>query len=275
VEFDDLLVSVNKARQRSRDHKERLRAAEAGKLIALGALAAGVGHEINNPLQIILHRSEWMQELVEDAIRGTADLEEMTKTAQVLQQQAKRAGAITAQLLELAHKSRSGKAETNLPELVARICGALRERVACLGVEIKVTMAPDLPLLPCSPAELEPVLSHLFKNALDAIEALRHREQPGIAAGTESDALKVSAAPVGDMVRITVTDTGEGIPMENAPHIYEPFFSTRPVGKGTGLGLTVCHSIITAMHGRLDHSNVFPRGTAFTVDIPAQREEHS
>ena len=270
VDFNVLLESLDKARQRARDYRERQRAAEAVKLIALGSLAAGVGHEINNPLQVIIQSSEWLQELVDDAAHGEPDFAGMAKAAGMIKNQAARAGAITAQLLDLAHRSRTSQAETDLPALIRKVVEAQAERAATLQTIISVEAASDLPLLPCSPAELEPVLHHLLKNALDAIEALHGRQESRDDSGQR---VRISAAIAGETVRIAVADTGEGIAPEHGPHIFDPFFSTRPVGKGTGLGLTVCHSIVHALHGRVRFGPSAPGGTVFTVEIPALREK--
>lgn len=272
VDFSALLESLDKARTRCREHRERLRAAEAGKLMALGALAAGVGHEINNPLQIIMQRSEWLQELVQDAAGGKADLAEMVKTAEVIQAQAARAGAITAQLLHLAHRSRSGKVESSLRELAAKVCDMLRERAAGLETELRLDIREDMPLLPLSPAELEPVLLHLARNALDAIEAARDRDAQAQTPRKEPDLVRISAEQDNGKVRLMVEDSGEGVAPEHAPHIFDPFYSTRPVGKGTGLGLTVCHSIVSALRGDVRFTPARTAGTIFLVELPLNDE---
>lgn len=292
VDFDLLLGSLAKARQRAREHRERLRAVEAGRLMALGALAAGVGHEINNPLQIIVQRAEWLQELAAEAAQGHPDFEEMARTAESIAGQAVRAGAITAQLLNLAQVSCEGTAETNLPELMRKVADAQAERAATLRTAIRVDAAPNLPLLPHSPADMEPVLFHLLRNALDSIEARRNAEagdsapRPRHENAPARTAASPDAPPPGSggfvrmaafadqgNVRIVVEDTGEGIAPEHAPHIFNPFFSTRPVGRGAGLGLTVCHSIVAALRGRLAHAPAAAGGEVFTVEIPAAREE--
>ena len=267
VDFADLLQSIEKAGQRARAHRERLRAAEAGKLMALGALAAGVGHELNNPLQIILQRSEWLQELAEDAADGSPDYAEMVKTAAVIQEQAGRAGAITARLLDLVHRSRSGTATTRLGELAAKVRDRLQARATSMGSTIVMDIAPDIPVLPCSPAELEPVLAHLLTNALDATEV---RPDKGGSSASPDRPILLSATRQKTSVLIRVADSGEGVAPEIARHIFEPFFSTRPVGKGTGLGLTVCHSIITALRGsiRFHPATDSPRGTVFVIELP-------
>lgn len=293
VDFAVLLEALNKARQRVREHRERLRAAEAGKLMALGALAAGVGHEINNPLQIILQRSEWLQELLEDARQGRADYPEMLKSAGIIQKQAVRAGEITSHLLDLAHKSCTGSAEADAGEIARRVAAQYADRAEAGATVINLDIAPGLPLLPCSPAELEPVFGHLLRNALDAVEAAGDRApdgaggadggesapawraRNGAAASRTRGEISINVRQQGDLLHIEVKDTGEGVPPDMEAFIFDPFFSLRPVGKGTGLGLTVCHSIVTALRGFIGHSPVPGGGALFTVDIPVAREEIS
>lgn len=292
VDFNHLLDSVAEARKRVREHRERLRAAEAGKLMALGALAAGVGHEINNPLQIILQRSEWLQELLEDARNGSSDFDELAKSAQIIQNQAKRAGEITSQLLGLAHSSRKGVAQADPGEIAGRVAGYYAARAQDLETAMLVDIEPGLPLIPCSAAELEPVLSHLLRNALDAVEAAGsrighgagHNVGHGVDHGVGCNAARTSSENTGKAghtvrlavrrhkngVRIQVADTGEGIDPDLAQYIFDPFFSLRPVGKGTGLGLTVCHSIITALRGHIGYAPAPGGGAVFTVDVAVQ-----
>lgn len=288
VDFDALLDSIAKARVRSREHKERMRASEAGKLLALGVLAAGIGHELNNPLQIILQRSEWLCELLDDALAGRADFAEMQRTADIIREQAQRSGGITAQLLELSAKTRSSTAETDVAALLEKICGHMGEHLRSLGIALSLRVDPDLPLLPCSPAELEPVFVPLVRNAIDAIEALALKgqataegEQTGFHADKQAEPLpaqdghrriEISARRCGPLVRVIVGDSGEGVAPEHLPRIFEPFFSTRPVGKGTGMGLTVCHSIVTALRGSVRHMPGTEGGAIFVVEIPAEGE---
>lgn len=271
VNLEALLESVAKARTRVREHRERLRAAEAVKLMSLGALAAGVGHEINNPLQIILQRSEWLQELLEGAPPGGPEHEEMVKSALVIQKQARRAGDIAAQLLALARQSREGAAQARPGETARRVAGLYAARARELGASIILDLEEDLPEAPCSDAELEPVLSHLVRNALDAIEAVQlpPSEDKAGGQGQRPRQVLVSVRKKDGRLRLQVQDTGEGVASEAAPYIYDPFFSTRPVGKGAGLGLTVCHSIVSALRGSIGHLPAPGGGTLFTVDMEA------
>lgn len=262
VDMRVLLESIAKARQRVHEHKERLRAADAGRLIALGSLAHGVGHEINNPLQVIMQGAEWLCELAEDSRCGQPlPLEEVEDTARKIRGQAENCARITAGLLDLAFRTRSGEAETDSSATAGRVMRRIEDRARDLAVRCALELQPDLPLLPYSQAEIEPVLAHLVKNALDAVEAA-----PLDPCAPREVTLALRAD--GAVVYMEVADTGDGIAPEDAGRIFDPFFSTRPVGKGAGLGLTICHSIVTMLRGRLRYKPNTPRGTIMTVELP-------
>jgi signal transduction histidine kinase len=282
VNMDRLLAAVGKARQRVRNHLESRRAAEAGKLIALGALAAGVGHEINSPLQIIMQNADWLCELAEDARGGAQVFEEMENTARLIREQTRRCGAITGQLLDLARKTRENKAATHIPDLLRKVLERLEEPIRALGAHVQWSIPDGLPHIACSPADLEPLFFHLLRNALDSLSCRKDRETQAASsreadspdrtsAGQWAPVLELRAEIAGNALRLTVSDTGHGIAPEHLPHIYEPFFSTRPVGQGTGLGLTACQSIITALRGSLRHVPS-DRGAVFVVELPMLEE---
>ena len=263
VDLPTLLTSIHKARQRAFLYRERLRATEAGRLVALGSLAHGVGHEINNPLQGIVQGAEWLCELIEDSRAGLPlPLDEVEKSAQTILAQARLCAGVTAQLLDLAHRARSNTAETDLRDLLGKLVERMRPRAESLRVRLDLELAEALPLLPCSQAEMEPVLFQLVANALDAVEAAIQQGRTG------GHLVRLGAGQAEGLVRITVSDTGDGIAPEHAERIYDPFFSTRPVGKGAGLGLTICHSLVTMLRGRLQHAPASPRGTLLTLELP-------
>ena len=282
VMMDKLLTSVQKARQRVALHREQMRAMEASKLMALGSLAAGVGHEINNPLQVLLQRAELLQELVQDAGKvwdtdgkEHPDFGLIRKTAAIMEQQTRRIATITSQLLDLAYRSKTGTAEMDLVPVLEAIMGSMKERAEALNVTMDMSAGVSLPRLPCSRAELEPVFMHLCRNALDAIEAVqeRHPEQEKARADGKSDGrhrVRIDVLQKDALVVVTITDTGEGIAPAHAAEIFTPFFSTRPVGKGVGLGLTVCHSLVTALRGSIRFAPQPGGGTILTVTLPIE-----
>ena len=264
VDMPALLDSIAKARVRVRTYKERMRATEAGRLIALGSLAHGVGHEINNPLQVIVQGAEWLCELIEDSKNGNElDRDEVEATAQKILRQAQACARITAQLLDMAHRTRNNTAETEFAELVQKVVDRIyaRCRTRELPTRIILELAANLPILPYSRAEIEPILVQLLENALDAIEAAPRTPDGG-------HQITIAAWQAEQLVHLEVRDTGEGIAPEHAPRIFDPFFSTRAVGKSSGLGLTTCHSIVTVLRGVLWHKPNTPQGTIMIVELP-------
>jgi len=264
VDMPALLDSIAKAKVRVRTYKERIRATEAGRLIALGSLAHGVGHEINNPLQVIVQGAEWLCELIADSRNGIElDRNEVEATAKKILGQAQACARITARLLDMAHRTRSNTAEILLAELVQNVVDRehARTRTEGLRTRIVLELAAKLPPLPYSQAEIEPILVQLLENALDAIEAASHTPSGG-------HHITIAARQAEQLVHLEVRDTGEGIAPEHAQRIFDPFFSTRAVGKGAGLGLTTCHSIVTVLRGALWHKPNTPHGTIMVVELP-------
>jgi C4-dicarboxylate-specific signal transduction histidine kinase len=262
VDMPALLESVAKAKARARTYKERMRAVEAGRLMALGSLAHGVGHEINNPLQVIVLGAEWLCELIADSKNGIElDTDEVEATARKILHQAQACARITAGLLNMSHRIRSNTSEISLPELARKVVDSARARAGELHTRIDMQFPGDLPSLPFSQAEIEPLLAQLLNNALDAIEAAPHTP-------VEGHCIIIAAWLAEQLVHLEVRDSGEGIPPENAQRIFDPFFSTRAVGKGAGLGLTTCHSIVTVLRGALRHTPNTPQGAIMTVELP-------
>jgi signal transduction histidine kinase len=264
VDMPSLLDSLAKAKERVRIYKERMRAAEAGRLIALGSLAHGVGHEINNPLQVIVQGAEWLCELIEDSKNGIElDMDEVESVAGKILNQARICARVTGRLLDMAYRARSNTAETVLADLAQNIADrpGIRARAGDLHTRIELDLAADLPRLPYSQAEIEPILVQLLNNALDAVEAAPHTPAGG-------HGITIAARRAAPLVYIEVRDTGEGIAPEHAQRIFDPFFSTRAIGKGAGLGLTTCHSIVTALRGALRHAPNMPHGTIMRVELP-------
>jgi two-component system NtrC family sensor kinase len=129
------------------------------------------------------------------------------------------------------------------------------------GIAIKQDIAADTPALRADPGQLQQVMLNLFNNAMDAIAA-KH--------GSAGGELVIGVRPSGDgLVEITVTDNGSGISPDNLARVFTPFFTTKAVGKGTGLGLAVCYGIINHMGGTIRVNSALGKGTTFTIHLPA------
>jgi signal transduction histidine kinase/ferredoxin len=223
------------------------------KLASMGQLAAGIAHEVNNPLGVVIMYAHFLMEQIGDKPEYREDL------AMVVEQ-ADRCKKIVAGLLDFARQNKVEHDRIDLAELVQR---GLRGVAHPLGVEVEVEHQVSDPSIEVDPDQITQVLVNLVSNAFAAMPdggVLRIR--------TEDDA---------DHVRIIVSDTGVGIPPEHFPKLFEPFFTTKKVGKGTGLGLAVSYGIVKMHRGDIKvHSNADaargPTGTTFTVVLPRRRE---
>ncbi len=224
---------------------------DAEKLAAIGALAAGVAHEINNPIGIMTSRIELMLEEAEESGLPASVREDLA----VLQRNAHRVGRITQALLSLARRGPGVKKPTDLNGIVEETLLLFEKHAAKAGIRVARRLAPALPLVEADPNELQQVLLNLLNNARDALD---HEGEIRV---------ETAAAPERPgWVRLTVADTGPGIPPEIREQIFLPFFTTKP--GGTGLGLAISHRIVQDHHGTLDVASEAGRGTSFSVLLP-------
>ena len=244
------LGQVERSNQELANAQEAL--AQSEKLASVGQLAAGVAHEVNNPLGAVLMYSHLMRdECPKDS--------PMREDIELIIEQAGRCKKIVAGLLDFARQNKVAREPTNLHELVER---TVRTIPVPVGVDIEVTQLSDSPAADVDQDQIVQVLTNLIDNAADAM------------AGKGTIRIKLNGDERG--ARLQVCDTGEGIPDENLKKIFEPFFTTKRVGEGTGLGLAVTYGIVK-MHGgsiqvesnsRPDQG---PTGTTFTVTLPRLR----
>ena len=229
---------------------------QTGKLAAIGELAAGVAHEINNPVAIMVEEAGWIEDLLDEPeFRKAANATEMRRAAGQIRSQGKRCKEITQQLLSFARKTDASVQEVDLHALIDDLIAVTQKRADLRQVGIRIDLQSDLPLLRVSQTELQQVLLNLINNALDAME-----EKGGT--------LSISARQEEDRILITVSDTGPGIPAEAVPRIFDPFFTTKPVGRGTGLGLSICYGIIESLGGGIQVESRPNQGTAFHIHLP-------
>ena len=230
---------------------------EAGKLASVGELAAGIAHEINNPLAIMLEEAGWVLDLLDDEhLRRHESHAEMVRALKQIRQQGGRCRDITHKLLSFARKIDPTVKLVQVNEIVRDMAALSDQRAHLANVRISVDLAPDLPEIPASPSELQQVLVNLINNAIDAMER-----------GGE---LKVSTRLEGASVILDVADSGMGIPKANMARIFDPFYTTKPVGKGTGLGLSICYGIVRKMGGEISVDSVLNQGTVFHIRLPLE-----
>jgi len=231
---------------------ERLRAAQqqlvqSEKLAAVGQLAAGIVHDVKNPLGVIKGMAE---EMLESTANGSAQADSL----QTIRDNATRANSIVTDLLVFARQSTPTMQERDLRETVE---GALR-LTGFLTRKGKVEVQRNLPARPTmavfDPQQIQQVLINLIQNAVQAMP--------------DGGKLHVGLASADDHLVMTVRDTGVGIPAEHLPRIFDPFFTTKSEGQGTGMGLSVSYGIMTRHHGQIEVESQVGAGSTFIVRLP-------
>jgi PAS domain S-box-containing protein len=225
---------------------------EAEKLAAIGTLAAGVAHEINNPIGIMTSRIELMLEEAEEAGLSAAAREDLA----VLQRNAQRVGRITQALLSFARRSAGVKRPTDLTAVAEETLLLFEKHATKAGIVVDRRLAPGLPPVQGDVNELQQVLLNLLNNAREAL-------------GNQGE-IRVETALASDRpgwVRMTVADTGPGIPPELRDRVFVPFFTTK--AGGTGLGLAISHRIVADHGGVIELASEPGAGTTFTILLPA------
>jgi two-component system NtrC family sensor kinase len=263
--FAGYLISRNLAQRLADAYRDRRVMAhqviETGRLASIGELAAGIAHEINNPVAIMVQEAGWIDDLLGEGDPCSGEnLEEIMRAVGQIRTQGERCKEITYKLLSFARKTDPTILEVDLNEIVDEVIGLTSQKTRYANVRVETELSPDLPSVRASPSELQQVLLNLVNNAIDAIE------RPG---GT----VTVSTKTVEEDVVLEVQDTGKGIPEANLGRIFDPFFTTKPVGRGTGLGLPICYGIVEKMGGRITVESEIEQGTTFAVFIPREAPE--
>lgn len=271
TDIDTLVAAIGEAEGRRMESLSRQRMAETAKLAALGELATGVAHEINNPLQVMLNEAGWVEEELQDAPLENARRQELLDSLDLIRRQARRCKAITSKLLTLRCAVDSRGATADLPALARTLLDARRERLDALGVDVRGRWAEGVARMPLPSSEWEQVLGNLVDNALDAMEAMG---ATGAMGGGEP-ALTLGGGFRDGELEVMVQDTGCGIEEHLLTRIFEPFFSTKEVGKGIGLGLAICHGIIEAMGGNITVRSAPGLGSTFTIRVPMAVHAHN
>jgi len=233
--------------------------ARAEKLAAVGRLAAGVVHEINNPLATIAACAESLEKRIkEGAFSDSPDAEDLREYLGLIRDEAFRCKSITNGLLDFSRLRAGQRVPVDVTEVIkaAGRLVTLQERGD--NIQIVVEAAAGLPRVSGDVGQLQQAVVALATNAIDAMP--------------EGGTLTLTAICSNSRVLVQVRDTGIGIAPENMTKIFDPFFTTKDVGRGTGLGLAVCYGILSDHGGRLDVRSTVGAGTTFTITLPVADE---
>lgn len=228
------------------------------KLATVGTLAGGVAHEINNPLTAVLTNVQML--LASDTIKDSSDRESL----ELIEEASKRCRTIVQKLMAYAKKplETSEVSTVNLRNVVHNVMSFIGFQLEQDNIKIITDAREDVYPVMGNANELEQVVTNIILNAKDAIRQIK-----------KDGTIKISFSENQDWIRLEIQDEGPGIPKEIIPKIFDPFFTTKDVGKGLGLGLSICQVIIEKHGGLITVRPEPDKGSIFTVQIPRARIE--
>jgi len=229
---------------------------QSEKLSAIGEFVAGVAHELNNPLTGVIGFSQMLQESgISERQQGFLDR---------IVGSAERCHKIVQSLLSFSRRRQPERKIISLNELVQTTVELSKYETKAASIDVTMNLAPDIPLIAADPAQIQQVFVNILNNARHAIQ---EKGQPG--------SIQVTTKLVGGKARIEFRDNGRGIPKEHLDKIFNPFFTTKPVGEGTGLGLSLSYGIIHEHGGTIAAESVAGKGAIFTIDLPLSSSAHT
>jgi PAS domain S-box-containing protein len=256
---EDLQIKLDALRQ------AQARLVQSEKLAAIGQLAAGIAHELNNPLtSVVLYSQLVQQEKLGGAVQG--NLEKVVS-------EALRAGKIVRGLLDFARQRPIHREKVQVNEALRNSLDLITYEIESADVEIALDLSPGLPTISADHYQLTQVFMNLIQNSIHAMHAVAGRRDLKIATICGPSTYYVRGADSHTVVRVSIRDTGPGIPKEILTRIFDPFFTTKPESGGTGLGLSICHGIVGEHGGNIWAESSVGEGTTFFVELPVAAEE--
>jgi signal transduction histidine kinase/DNA-binding response OmpR family regulator/GAF domain-containing protein len=224
---------------------------QSEKLAAVGTLAAGIAHEINNPMTVVSANAQILREEIPATHPYYSSIELIDRASE-------RASKIVRSLLDFSRSEEFELMPTNVNRSIQESMSLVEPQLRKAGIQIATDLSPNLPPIWASPDHLHVVWLNLMLNARDAI----------LQAGRPGE-IRIQSDRQGDWVAVHMTDNGVGIPEDQINHLYEPFFTTKEPGKGTGLGLFTCYRTVARHGGEITIDSLEGEGTTFHVFLPA------
>lgn len=244
----------DQVRQRTKELMEvQKQLIQAEKLATVGTLAGGVAHEINNPLTAILANAQML--LADNALDSQLDRESL----ELIEEATKRCRTVVQKLMTYAKKplESSEVSKIDLSDAVRNVVSFLSYQLEQDNIKISVNSKAEEYLIRGNHNEMEQVVTNIVLNSRDAIKQIK-----------KSGTIHISLSKNGDWIKLQVTDEGAGIPEEIMSKIFDPFFTTKEVGKGLGLGLSICQAIVEKHRGQITVQSELNKGSAITVLLP-------
>jgi two-component system NtrC family sensor kinase len=228
-------------------------------MAALGKMAAGIAHEINNPLAVIAEKAGWIKDLLKmEDIPKSKNFQEFADAVGKIESHTNRAKTVTHRLLGFARRMEPISERVSINSVLDESIDFLENEARYRNIDIQVDYSPDLPLLLSDPAQLQQVFLNIINNAIDAI-------------GKNGEIIiRTQYRAKNQEISIEIADNGPGIAKEMINKIFDPFFTTKEVGKGTGLGLSISYGIIEKLGGRILVASEEGKGSTFTIYLPVK-----
>lgn len=260
---EKLRLTVKSLEQANRDLKKAQRdVIRAEKLASVGRLSSGIAHEIGNPIGIV---TGYLDLLKQDDISDADRKDFILRT----EGEINRINTIIRQLLDLSRPSSGGFKTVRVHQIVSDIVDALKFQPEMSRIDLTLDLAAENDTVLADPDQLRQVFLNLLLNAADAISLTQVRRDGAISISSTVDRAPAGSAPEGDgVLSVAFVDNGPGIPEAHLGDIFDPFYTTKAPGKGTGLGLAVCFMIVESFGGRIQASSTKDEGTTMTVHLP-------
>ena len=253
-EIKDHLQEIEKIHKELKETEAQL--VESAKLVALGQMAEGIAHEINNPLFGIQMCADLAIESLQDA--GENDSISYLKEIQAL---VSRCSTITEHLLEFSPNKMGEQTSIQIPQIIQKVLLFKEEHLKKNQIQLKVEFSDDLPLVEGKPLDIELALLNILSNAVDAMESSPHKE------------LSIRLFLRTRQIVVEIEDSGCGIPPKIQQKVFEPFFTTKKVGQGKGLGLSLSYGIVQDHQGQISISSQEGQGTIVTIILPISDQQ--
>ncbi len=225
------------------------------KLAALGKMATGIAHEINNPLAVIGEKAGWMEDLLsEEEFKTSENYKEFATSITKIEEHVDRARKITHNMLGFARRMEPHLDDVDVNQVLEQTIDILSNHARINNIDIRKQFTQSLPVIASDQSQLQQVFMNLINNSIDAIGS------DGI--------IEIETSLDNGHITISIQDDGPGIPESIKKKIFDPFFTTKDTGKGTGLGLSISYSIIEKLGGHITVENSRRNGTAFVVSLP-------
>ncbi|NDV19861.1 GHKL domain-containing protein [Pseudodesulfovibrio sp. JC047] len=228
---------------------------QSSKMASLGKLAAGVAHEINNPLSIIRESAGWIRDIINDGEVGEGEaVDDLQEATDDIDRHVERARTVTHRMLGFARRMEPLHEDVDLNLLAMQTFSFLENETRHRNIDVVRRFDPDLPLITTDSNQVQQVLLNLLENAIDAIG--------------ENGSIVLSTKEQQGRVVVEIEDSGDGIPEEHINKVFDPFFTTKATGEGTGLGLSIVYTTLKKLGGRISVRSRRGQGTIFTVSLP-------